>query len=197
MDSTSLIAFLIVSTALLGSPGPAIAALVAIGRRKGALGTIPYYLGLQAGLALAAGAAAMGLSTFLELFPAAVAVMSFASTSYLLYVAYRVATAPLGNEAGDKVTATPHAGLLLGLTNPKAYLAFASLFGSTPIVLNSSSFDLFLKWAICVLVMIVVDAIWLLVGAAFHGRSLKPAAERSLNYTLAISIVVATAIALV
>ncbi|QTD54937.1 hypothetical protein [Parasphingorhabdus cellanae] len=46
--------FLTTSIILLGSPGPAIATLVAIGRQYGIASGLRYLLGLQIGLAFAA-----------------------------------------------------------------------------------------------------------------------------------------------
>ena len=47
-------AFLLSAVALLGSPGPGIAALVAVGRADGLQGGLRFYGGMQIGLAAAA-----------------------------------------------------------------------------------------------------------------------------------------------
>jgi hypothetical protein len=51
--------------------------------------------------------------------------------------------------------------------------------------------DLFFKWLLCVLVILVVDLAWLLVGVGLNKASLPPAGERVLNLTLGALIVCA------
>jgi threonine/homoserine/homoserine lactone efflux protein len=61
MDVPSVGLFVVAAVVLLGSPGPAVAALVAIGRGEGFSRGLRFYAGLQIGLALAAAASATGL----------------------------------------------------------------------------------------------------------------------------------------
>jgi threonine/homoserine/homoserine lactone efflux protein len=62
----------------------------------------------------------------LAAFPSALRGMTIAATVYLIYLAYKIASSPVG-ETARLTNSSPAAGFLLGLTNPKAYLAFASL----------------------------------------------------------------------
>src|SRR5215475_6893689 len=128
MNTVALGIFLTAAVGLLGSPGPAIAALIAVGRARGFVGGLPYFLGLQLGLAIAAGITAAGLFSLLEAAPSALYAMTIAATVYLVYLAWKIASAPVGQEAkaSHGVPVSPAAGFLLGVTNPKAYLAFAS-----------------------------------------------------------------------
>lgn len=198
LDLLSLGAFVLSATALLGSPGPAIAALLAIGRTKGFSQGLRYYAGLQVGLALAAGIAAFGIASVLQAVPAAMTALMIAATAYLVYLAYRIFTAPVGVPAQDKAVATsPMAGAMLGIANPKAYVAFASLFASRAIAAPGSHADIALKWALCVVVMLVVDFAWLLAGAALHRTAFPPHAELALNRALGVAILVAAGLAFV
>jgi threonine/homoserine/homoserine lactone efflux protein len=198
MDTLALGAFVISATALLGSPGPGITALVAVGRTHGLVHGLRYYAGLQVGLALAAGATAVGLVWVLIAVPALLAGLMLLATAYLLYLAYRVATAPVGSALRDAtVSMSPWAGLFLGLVNPKAMLAFASLFATRAILPDRAQGDVLLKWGLCVVVMLVVDLAWLLFGVALNRASLPPATERSLNLCFAAAIVMAAALSFV
>lgn len=194
MDVLALGAFVVSATALLGSPGPGIAALVAVGRAQGFVPGLRYYAGLQVGLALAAGITAAGLAWVLDAFPAALMALALVATAYLLYLAYRIATSPVGTALDSRAASpSPLAGLALGIANPKAFVAFASLFASHAIVSNSAKADLALKWTLCVVVMVVVDLAWLLVGVALNRANLRPMTERVLNHGLAAALVVAAA----
>jgi threonine/homoserine/homoserine lactone efflux protein len=142
--------FLVSAVALLGSPGPGIAALLAVGRAEGLVIGLRYFLGLQVGLAVAAGASALGLLSFLQVFPAALRVMTIVAAGYLAYLAYRIATAPVGATAHrGRISSSAASGAVLGVTNPKAYVAFASLFASQRLVIADSRADLQLKWCLC------------------------------------------------
>lgn len=188
MDPLALGVFLITATALLGSPGPGIAALVTVGRAEGFIRGLRYYAGLQVGLALAAGLSAGGMISVFRAFPAAMMAMTWVATAYLVYLAYQIATAPVGAAlAGSRTSSSAIAGLLLGTANPKAFVAFASLFASRSVAVDPQA-DILLKWALCVAVMLIVDLAWLLVGVAMNQASLRPATERALNLCLAAMI---------
>lgn len=196
IDPLSLGLFTLAAIALLGSPGPGIAALVAIGRRDGFFGGLRFYWGLQAGLALAAGLSAAGLASAVTASPTLGAILSWAATAYLLYLAWQIAAAPVDApaEGGADVSARATAGFLLGIANPKAYIAFASLMASNPAIAGDPAAGAALKWALCVLVMVVVDALWLGLGVGLGAARLPPAGARALNWTMG-GLVAAVAIA--
>ena len=197
MNLTSLGLFLVTATALLGSPGPGIASLIAIGRSAGLARGFIYYLGLQLGLAITAALCAAGLFSLISLVPGALTVMTIAATLYLIYLAWCIATAPVGNpDASGPRTASFGAGALLGLTNPKAFVAFMSLFASQTIVAGSARQDTLLKWLLVVLVILAVDLGWLLVGVSLRRANMRPALERLLNVALGGFILAATVLAL-
>jgi threonine/homoserine/homoserine lactone efflux protein len=199
MDTAALGIFLTAAVGLLGSPGPAIAALIAVGRARGLVGGLRYFLGLQLGLATAAGITAAGLFSLLAAFPSALRVMTVAATVYLIYLAYKIASSPVGEtaQASNGAHASPAAGFLLGVTNPKAYLAFASLLASYTLIKGSAQQDTFTKWFLLVAVMIVVDIVWLYIGAFLRGLILSPNSERVLNVTLGLTVLIAAGLAFV
>ena len=199
MDTAALGIFLTAAVGLLGSPGPAIAALIAVGRARGLVGGLPYFLGLQLGLATAAGITAAGLFSLLAAFPSALRVMTIAATVYLIYLACKIASSPVGEtaQASNGAHASPAAGFLLGVTNPKAYLAFASLLASYTLIKGSAQQDALAKWFLLVAVMIVVDIVWLYAGVFLRGLMLSPNGERVLNVTLGLTVLIAAGLAFV
>jgi threonine/homoserine/homoserine lactone efflux protein len=180
--------FMASAVALLGSPGPGIAALLAIGRVEG-WGGLRYYAGLQLGLAIAFGATAVGLLSLLEAVPFAARAMTLVSAVYLIYLAYRIATAPVASTLqGAQARSSLMSGFALGILNPKAYVAFASLLASQILVEHDRQLDALFKWFLCVIVAIVVDLAWLFVGVRLRRAALRPLTERILNFTLAATI---------
>jgi threonine/homoserine/homoserine lactone efflux protein len=194
IDLLSVGLFTLAALALLGSPGPAIAALLAIGRSHGVAVGLRFYLGLQIGLAIAAGATAAGLLSLIETIPFAMAAMTLAAAAYLVWLAWKISSAPVGDDlaASRGTSPTIGGGILLGLTNPKAYIAFASLFAAYRLS-PDGAFDMKVKWALCIIVMIVVDIIWLWLGAVLGRVRLNAVNERRLNACFGL-IILATAV---
>jgi threonine/homoserine/homoserine lactone efflux protein len=179
--------FVLTAIMLLGSPGPAIAALVAIAKQRGFRGGLRFYFGLQGGLALGAAMSAAGLFSLLQAVPLALSFMTVIATAYLVWLAYKIATAPpRGAETkdADHVAGTARAGFMLGMTNPKAYLAFISLMASYVIIPAHRSGDVGLKWLLVVSVLLVVDVVWLWLGAILGKAQLSRRAERILNIVM-------------
>ena len=199
-DAANATLFTVAATALLGSPGPGIAALISVGRSKGMLGGLRFYGGLQVGLAAAAAISAAGLFAALRAVPVAARVLAMVAAAYLLYLAWKIATAPVGDTDEAKPSgfaATALGGALLGVTNPKAYIAFASLMASYPILAGRETADLGVKWLICVAVMIVVDLAWLWLGVVVGKARLTLRAERAMNLVMGGMILVTAVLAFV
>jgi threonine/homoserine/homoserine lactone efflux protein len=189
------LAFTLAAVALLGSPGPAIAALLAVGRAQGFRASLPFFVALQAGLALAAGLSAAGLVSVFTAVPAIERALMLVALAYLVWLAWKIGSAPVGEIQPGSTAGSLGQGFLLGIANPKAYLAFASLIASFAILPRGSLGDGVAKWAILVVVMITVDLIWLGVGAALGGLKLSHRAERAMNLAMAAAILGAAALA--
>lgn len=199
MSFEAMIIFLAAAIALLGSPGPAIAALVALGRAKGVLRGMGFFVSMQVGLAIAAAISVAGVISLFQALPWLKPLLIGLSVIYMLWLAWTIATSELSGGvggAGDQAFTLPF-GFFLGIANPKAYLAFASLFGSFAIATPAFGFrDGLTKWAACVIVMIVVDFAWLYAGAALGRIKLTSRAERGMNVVMGGAIAVAGVISL-
>ena len=191
--------FVLAALALLGSPGPGIAALLVAGRTLGFCGGLRLYAGMQVGLALAAGLSAMGLASLLGISPALRLALTTLSVGYLLWLAWSVAAAPiedgtLGVDSGTRLTAL--GGFVVGVANPKAYLAFASLFGAFAVVKGGAAADASVKWLLCVAVMVGVDPAWLALGAALGRIRLGRGGRRAMNLAMGGAILAAAGLSL-
>ena len=194
MDMRAVGLFVAAAGALLGSPGPGIAALLAVGRSQGWSRGLRFYAGLQIGLAMVVLGCGAGLASFLSAYPAVTRAMVIGATIYLAYLSFRIATSPVGKRQIDAPGSySPFAGLLLGITNPKAYLAIASLLASPLQLTLSERTNIGFKIALCIAVIIFVDIVWLWVGVAVGRTTLTPFAERSMNVAMAATILIATA----
>jgi threonine/homoserine/homoserine lactone efflux protein len=181
--------FLVSAFALLGTPGPGIAALLAIGKLHGIEGSLRFFTGLQAGLAIVAGACASGLLSVLSSLPLLTGVLTLAAILYLGWLAWSIAMSPVGSATPSAAVPTTFtAGLLLGISNPKAYLAFVTLFASQTLVSSSHTADAASKWGLTIATILIVDIAWLYAGVRLGRVSLGPRAERRVNMALGLAI---------
>jgi threonine/homoserine/homoserine lactone efflux protein len=192
MNIEAIGAFVAAATALLGSPGPGIAALLAVGRAQGWLRGLRYLAGLLVGLSAAAAICAAGVVS-LSASPAITRTMNAAATIYLVYLAYAIAVSPVGGRQGNPRSFSPLAGTWLGVTNPKAYLAITSLLATPLRLTGGERSDIGLKLALVMAVIICVDLLWLWIGVAVGRARLSAVGERIMNVTMGVTILIATA----
>src|SRR5262245_34344207 len=85
---------LLSSLAVMGSPGPATISLTAAGSAYGLRRSARYLVGVTAGTTIVLLAVASGVTVTLLAVPGLRAVLIVASAAYILWLAYRIATAP-------------------------------------------------------------------------------------------------------
>src|SRR3954468_18636122 len=128
MSAMDVAAFVLFASTLLlaaPSPGPGVAALVARVVGRGARGAGAFAAGLVLGDLVWLAAAILGLAVVAQTFHEVFLVIKYAGAAYLLYLAYRMWTAPVA--ARDIAADTRPdgglrlfvAGLALTLGNPK------------------------------------------------------------------------------
>lgn len=187
--------FVLSALALLGSPGPGIAALLAICKTEGLASGLRYFGGLLLGLSIAAATTAGGLLSAVTAVPVLAQLLSWLAALYLVWLAWKIASSPVGDATPDRrVTSTFFSGAVLGLSNPKAYPAFASLFAMPAIVPASHVEDALVKWFATVLVIVFVDLVWLGLGVRLRQFNLSPRRERALNISLGLLVLATVAL---
>lgn len=116
---TALLGFALVMTA---TPGPNNLMLMAAGANFGFRRTVPHMLGISAGVTIMALMVGVGVIALFEAFPIMVTALKIISTAYMLWLAYKLATA---TSMGDKgVNAGPMTFLQAAAfqwVNPKAW----------------------------------------------------------------------------
>ena len=144
ITALTIFAFAILVAAV--SPGPAIAALLARVIGRGTAGVPAFIAGIVLGDLTWLAIAVLGLSFVANSFQMVFAVIKYAGAAYLLYIAYRLWTAPatpVDVNAADNVDGKPLrsflGGLLLTLGNPKAIAFYLAL---TPTLIDVSRIDL-------------------------------------------------------
>ena len=130
MNLSPLLLFAAVYFAAVATPGPGIAALVARVLAHGGKGVAPFIAGYVVGDMIWLLAASAGLSVLAKTFAAAFVAVRYAGAAYLLYLAWRTATAPASSGAAPAVSRGWRAffgSLSLTLGNPKVMIFFLSI----------------------------------------------------------------------
>jgi len=131
MTLSSLLIFAAVYFAAVATPGPGVAALVARVLGQGLKGVAPFIVGYYVGDMIWLILAATGLTVIVKVFAGLFIAIKFAGVVYLLYLAWRMATAPVAfGEAPAAVSRGWRAflgALSLTLGNPKVMVFFLSI----------------------------------------------------------------------
>ena len=128
----SLLSLILASVVVMGSPGPSTISMTAVGAAYGLRRSIGYLAGLVVGTTAVLLAVATGVASILLSAPQLAPVLLAASAAYILYLAYRIATAPPLSRDSSAAAPSFAGAFLLAVANPKAYLAIAAVFaGST------------------------------------------------------------------
>ncbi|RBP06271.1 threonine/homoserine/homoserine lactone efflux protein [Roseiarcus fermentans] len=140
MTPGSLLLFAAVYFAAVATPGPGLAALVARVLAYGLVGVAPFILGYVVGDMIWLLVAGTGLAALANAFAGAFTAVKYAGAAYLLYLAWRTATAPAARgEAPPPASRGARAflgSLSLTLGNPKVMVFFLSIM---PLVVDVKS----------------------------------------------------------
>ena len=192
---SALPALLLTSLAIMGSPGPATISLTATGVAFGVRRSGRYLAGIIAGTILVLILVAAGVTGALLAVPGVRPLFLGVAAAYILYLAYHIATAPpLRAADGDAPAPSLSGGLLLGVANPKAWVAIAAVFVSARIATHTLV-DSGIKVVALAVMVVAINAIWLIAAAWVAPALRDPVRSRRANIGLAAALVVSTAAA--
>ena len=186
----------LISLAIMGSPGPATISLVAAGSVRGVRRSFPYLFGIIVGTTLVLVAVATGITAALLAVPRVGSVLIWISVAYILWLAYHIATAPpLSKLTGASNAFSLMGGAILGIVNPKAWVAIAAVFASVQLA-DAPTNDAAAKIVVLTVTIIVISATWLVAGTSIAPLLRDPRRARLVNAALAAGLVGATALAM-
>jgi threonine/homoserine/homoserine lactone efflux protein len=191
-----VVALVITSLAIMGSPGPATISLTAAGSAYGFRRSLGYLAGIAAGTWVVLVAVAVGVTAAVLAVPGLRPLLVAGAAAYIVWLAYHIATAPpLAEQSGAR---PPRAagGLLLGVANPKAWVAIAAVFASARLA-RGAALDAASKVAVLTVMVILINTAWLGVGASVAPLLRDPVRARLVNRGMAVALVGATALAVI
>lgn len=193
----SLATLVLASLGGMGSPGPATMSVTALGASFGFRRSVPYLAGIVLGTTAVLLAVAAGLVSMLLSAPRLAPVLLALSAGYIVYLAFRIATAPpLSRQEGKARPPSFPGGFLLAIANPKAYLAIAAVFAGTRLPLGSALAEAALKTIVLTVMIVLIHLAWLLAGASLSRVLRHPTVSRIVNLLFAAILIGTTLIAL-
>jgi threonine/homoserine/homoserine lactone efflux protein len=187
-----LAALILAATVVMGSPGPSTISLTAVGASFGIRRSLPYAGGLITGTVAVLLAVAAGVVALVTSVPHGALVLGILSAAYILYLAFKIATAPpLGDRGGSAAAPGFLGGLGLAIANPKAYVAIAAIFAADP------GLDAVVKTTVLSGMVVLIHFCWLLAGVSLSRWLHDSAAARIINLVMAAALVAVTVIAVV
>lgn len=134
MTHATLLAFALFAFAASITPGPNNLMLLASGANFGFRATVPHLLGVASGFLLLVASVGFGLDAVFSRWPWVYAGMRWIGAAYMLYLAWRVATAPRQHSSRASGRAAQPMSFLGAVAfqwvNPKAWLMAVSAFST-------------------------------------------------------------------
>ncbi len=180
----------LVSMALLiaaVSPGPGIAAIIARVLGRGPDGAVAFTAGMTLGDIIWLSCAIVGLAALANSFYGVFVAIKWAGIAYLLYLAYRLWTAPVsaGEVAPDSRPEHPVrlflAGLALTLSNPKTMIFYLALLPTIIDLTRISLLGYFELVSVTIAILAIVFGSYIYLAVRARRLFTSPRAIKTLN----------------
>jgi threonine/homoserine/homoserine lactone efflux protein len=194
MSLYGLLTFCAVYALAVATPGPGVAAVIARSLAHGLRGAPAFIAGFVVGDFTWFAIAATGLAALAKTAAALFVAIKWAGVVYLLYLAWKLWTAPAERVEVDDGGRNQHgwrafvASLMLTLANPKAILFFLALL---PTVIDLASLDALRFVEISAAMIVVLPAVlgtYALLATKARELFTTPAAVRRLNRSSGVAM---------
>ena len=183
---------------LMGSPGPATISLAGVGTGFGFRNGRQYLIGIVPGTIGVLILVATGITTLVLAIPTFVTVLTTIAVVYILYLAWKIATAPiLATDVTTSIAPSLASGFVLAIANPKAFAAIGAVYTSQTLINNNLIADSALKISALTVVIVLVNTAWLLFGSFFSRLLHHRILGRVANLAFAVMLLVSVALALI
>lgn len=194
---SALVSLILASIVVMGSPGPSTMSVTAVGAAFGFRRSLAYVIGVIVGTTAVLVAVTAGVVALLMSLPRLAPALLAASAAYIAYLAFKIATAPPLSEPDQAASAPSFAGgFLLGVANPKAYLAIAAVFAGTTFAIESRMIEAMLKATILTVMIVVIHFCWLTAGVSLSRWLRHPVGSRIINVLFAAILMITTIMAI-
>ncbi|REG86827.1 LysE family translocator [Marinomonas pollencensis] len=172
------------------TPGPNNMMLLASGAQFGFRRTLPHMIGIVLGMASLLLSVLLGMGALFVLYPPIYSVLKWVGGAYLLWLAWKVASAPVGQLASAKQSSSPMRwwqAALFQYVNPKAWMMSVGCVSSF-----SLAGDLYVQsgfWIIVLFACMGFPAItlWAWAGVAIRRWLTDDKRQRAFNYGMGLA----------
>ena len=185
-----LLAFAAYAAVMSVTPGPNNLMLMASGTNFGFARTVPHMLGVALGFTLMIVLVGLGVASVLAVVPGLLTVIKWASVAYLLYLAARIATAPVKPLAG-RSAARPMTFLQAAAfqwVNPKAWTMTLTAV-SAYLPPGGGTAGLLIIAAVFGAINLPSVGLWALMGTGLRRFLADPRRLRTFNVVAALTLV--------
>ncbi|WP_169570098.1 LysE family translocator [Sneathiella limimaris] len=183
--------FLIVvfAISMIGSPGPANMALMAVGARYGYMKSIPFLLGTASGFLLVGMGVAAGIGALFEIFPALRITFLILSATYLIYLAYKIAFQSVKNGARE-VRSGYLSGLFIHPLNPKAWAMMITAYSQFSPESLSPLMTFLIIQSIFQVTGLTLNSVWCAGGEMLARLVESPEKLKRINQSMAMAMLI-------
>jgi threonine/homoserine/homoserine lactone efflux protein len=181
---------------LIVTPGPGVLSTAGVGAAYGYRNGLAYVAGLFVGNMLVALSVISGVAAIALAMPGLRQILLIASLAYLLWLAWRIASA--GARVGFIEARAPLGfwnGLALQPINPKAYVVNTTLFSGFAFMPDTLWAETALKLLIMNVLWVPLHLGWLAAGVSLRRLDLSAKTQRAVNIAMALSMLLAVALA--
>lgn len=188
--------FILAAFALAGSPGPANTVLAAAGAAYGLRRSLWLATGIIFGVLSVMLLTSTGLAGLILAIPGVAPVATVAGALYMAYLAWKIATAPPLQDTTTEARAPSFgAGYFVGAGNPKTFAAVAALHSGFTLSPGNAWQEVVFKLVALAPVLVIVNVVWLLLGAALTRCFRDPRLNRIVNIGFAVALILSLAVA--
>jgi len=191
-----LAGYFFAALALCGSPGPATLSMAATGAAFSVKAALRFYFGLWTGVAIVASIVASGILAAVTTIPHAAQVLTAIAIIYMVWLAWKIANAPPVQQAGSTEKAPGYfSGIILNLTNPKAYASFTAVFAGFDLLPGQPIPSSILEVVILTCLAGSFNLGWLLAGNVLQRFFQDEKTSRRINISFAVLLLASVAMA--
>ncbi|MGL1922143.1 MAG: LysE family translocator [Hyphomicrobiales bacterium] len=185
--SNFIISFAIYTIATTATPGPNTVMIVASGANFGIKRTLPHIFGILFGIIVVLAFIGIGFGQVFELYPQAQDILRYIGAAFLLYLAYKIATAK-NNLNDNKNVGSPMSPLqaaLLQAVNPKVWVVMIGAIGAFMSKDGNNYLELALMMATYAVISLPLQLGWCLFGREIGRFLTSERAFTIFNYSMA------------
>lgn len=195
MTPDQAVAFLLFAVVAAGTPGPSNVLLTATGARVGIARGLPALIGVSLGMGAMMFAVAFGLGSVVVANPALLRALKWLGAAFLLWLAWKIASARGGGEAGDARPVGFTGAAAFQWVNPKSWLVCASAAGTYLAAgAGSALAQAAALGGLFVVASLPCCFVWLAFGAVAQRWLRTPRAQRAFNVTMALLLAASVAL---